>query len=242
MKQKGLCMDEKNIEYIPDLRYTFQNFISINTNVEAKKAAFDFSCNQNLKQRILVISGEIGLGKTHLAWAIMNEMKLNNPNLSFYQINFEYIFKMSMDIELEDIFNSENYDKDSVILIDGFDVNSERYMRLRSRLIKLLRKLNPIVIFTSVKKMDINCIQIFLEPPNSNEDIRSMIKLGIEELNISLDNSIIEYLSQKPYDSVREIQGIVVSMGAASFRNPKIIDLAMAKKIYTKFRISNPVH
>ena len=128
--------------------YTFENFIAIEKNVEAKNIAIDFARNKK-DENILVISGKVGIGKTHLALAIKNEIYDLYPDKETFLIGYEQlIFNISNNKygEKIDINTFSNY---SLIIIDSFFETNRK--DLAKIVFNLLGKLPNKTIITCIE-------------------------------------------------------------------------------------------
>lgn len=100
--------------------YTFENFISYSTNVDEKNTAIEFCRNSNLKDNILVISGKVGCGKTHLALAVLNEIESQNFDSTPFMIGWERLYSLLINNKWSQIFSLKFLNSQSIILIDSY--------------------------------------------------------------------------------------------------------------------------
>ncbi|MBQ6947972.1 MAG: chromosomal replication initiator protein DnaA, partial [Clostridia bacterium] len=81
----------QNEEYIigPQQKLTFDNFVVGNENKFAHAAAYAVANNPGNAYNPLFIYGRSGLGKTHLMYAIANQIKSSNPEAKILYIKSE---------------------------------------------------------------------------------------------------------------------------------------------------------
>ena len=90
--------EEKNSNY----EYTFDTFIVGSSNNFAHAACMAVATNPSNAYNPLFLYGNSGLGKTHLLFAIQNEIKKNYPDLEWF------VSENGIGIEREDLKKDEN--------------------------------------------------------------------------------------------------------------------------------------
>ena len=100
--------------------YTFENFIVGSSNKFVYAAATAVANNPSGSYNPLFIYGPSGLGKTHLMYAVTNEMKKKNPNIKILYVKGEEFTNQLVDSISKKSTNQfrEKYRKADVLLID----------------------------------------------------------------------------------------------------------------------------
>ena len=103
-----------------DFQYTFDNFIIGASNKFAHAACVAVADRPAMNYNPLFIYGQSGLGKTHLMYAIINQLKKNNPNINIIYVkgdDFTNQLVESLKSNAPSQFR-ERYRKCDVLLID----------------------------------------------------------------------------------------------------------------------------
>lgn len=142
-----------------------RNFFTEKTDSSIIEKVSNFVSSNELKDKILVISGKVATRKTHLGCAILNEMEILQPEKSVFLISFEkLIYLMSEDI-VDHILIFDFLDQQSVVFIDGFYVSSHaKFEEYKRTLFEFVVKTNAKVVFTCVdEQIDLECVRIELK-------------------------------------------------------------------------------
>lgn len=193
-------------------RVNFENFISVESNTIAKSTAVDFAVSLTL-YNVLGISSTIGNGATHLALAILNEIEANERGKEVFYSSFErLIYNSAKNNELT-IFNKEFLNTKSLIFIDSFYESSNK--TTSNRLFETLKTVDTKIIFTYSEGTKVPLVQkeIYLTKPSKIEK-GIIIENILKAENISLSSDTINYISNQSNLSVREIEGIIISIFA----------------------------
>ena len=113
-------------------RYDFDNFIVTNKNDFAYSAAKAITQFLGTSYNPLFIYGSAGVGKTHLLYAIMNEIIKKDKNNNALCIDIATV-KNIQDLKIKDI---------NVLLIDNFESIKENY-KMQKDLVKKFKQLLP---------------------------------------------------------------------------------------------------
>ena len=216
---------------------SFNNFIAIDSNQTAKSTAIQFAREATL-YNVLGISSSIGNGATHLALAILNEIDKMNKTKEIFYSSFERLEMNNPSTNEMTIFNSEFLNSKSLILIDSFYETSNKIFS--AKFFDVLKDVKTKIIFTYNKeiKNPIVTKEIYLTNPSKIEKeviIKNILKR--EKSNLSLE--IINYISEQTHLSVREIEGLIISI----FANDKLgnfnADFELAKNLHHRIVKSN---
>ena len=113
-------------------RYDFDNFIVTNKNDFAYSAAKAITQFLGTSYNPLFIYGSAGVGKTHLLYAIMNEIIKKDKNNNALCIDIATV-KNIQDLKIKDI---------NVLLIDNFESIKGNY-KMQKDLVKKFKQLLP---------------------------------------------------------------------------------------------------
>jgi chromosomal replication initiation ATPase DnaA len=193
-------------------RASFENFISIDTNTTAKSTALEFALSLT-PYNVLGISSTIGNGATHLALAILNKIETNERGKEVFYSSFErLIYNYSKNNELT-LFNKEFLNSKSLILIDSFYESSNKEMS--NKIFDVLKNINTKIIFTYNEGTKVPIVQkeINISRPSVIEK-EIIIKQLLKSEKIDLCSESINYITGLTNLSVREIEGLVISIFA----------------------------
>ncbi len=233
-------------------KYTFDNFIEGDCNKLPRSAGMAISKNPGgTAFNPLVIYGQVGLGKTHLAHAIGNEIVASIPDQNVLYISTERFTNQIIEAikknSINDLMNY--YFMIDVLIVDDiqFLAGKAKTQEIFFNIFNQLHQLGKQIVLTS------DC------PPKSLEGIQerlvSRFKWGlsadlqspdfetrmailaakIESEGLDIDNKVIEFIAFNVKENVRELEGVVVSLVAQSSLNKKVIDLDLAKSVIQNY-------
>jgi len=198
---------------------TFESFISIDTHLNEKKIAQSFS-NGELDEKVIFITSKCGNGATHLASAIINEIKYNTHEC--IQLYYEKYLLLNSDYDISKLFDKLLNCK-KVILIDSFfnkDMEKERKI-----LDVFVQSKAKIIITGSYKvNLQINHLKIELVNVHSQIERQLIIENFIKRNQSKLPISVVKQISKISFESVRELQNFVLI-------------LVLKKQLENKFKI-----
>ncbi len=226
--------------------YTFENFVVGSSNRFAYQYALQASRYPAQQYNPLYIYGAPGLGKTHLLYAITNEIMKRNPNF-----NIIYVKGEDFTNELVEAIQKrtplqfrEKYRKADVLLMDdvqfiaGRESTQEEFFHTYNALYETGKQ----IIMTSDKPpRDINALEERLKSRFESGIIQkidapdielrtAIIKKKFEIVNIDISNEVIMYLSENIKDNIRQIEGIIKKMNAYCLMNNQNITMEIAEK------------
>jgi chromosomal replication initiator protein len=215
----------------------FNNFIAVDSNQVAKSTAIQFA-HETTNYNVLGISSSIGNGATHLALAILNEINEMNKTKEIFYSSFERLEMNNPSSNEMTIFNSEFLNTKSLILIDSFYETSNK--PFSNKFFDVLKDVKTKIIFTYNKEIKIPIVtkEIYLTYPSKIEKeviIKNILKR--EKSNLSLE--IINYISDQIYLSVREIEGLIISIFAKETLGNIIVDIELVKNIHHRMVNNN---
>lgn len=238
-------------------RYTFSNFIVGSSNDLAYTACQAVAQYPGTKYNPLFLYGGVGLGKTHLAQAVGNEIVKNQPDARVVYISSETFVKEFLDsIRFKKKGFSDKYRNVDVLIIDDmqFIANKEKTQEEFFHTFNALHQNNKQIIITSDK------------PPRSiptlTERLRSRFEMGmpidiqmpdfetrcaiIEAKaalsGVELDRETVEYLANNIKTNIRELEGALNQLLAYSEMRGMAPDVSTAEGLLGNVRRTRPQH
>ena len=211
--------------------YTFDTFVEGSSNTFARAACYAVAkepCTYNP----LFIHGHSGLGKTHLLYAIINDMKKNHPELKIvYKKSESFVNELVLAIQngTTTAFK-EKYRSADVLLIDDiqFIAGKESTQEEFFHTFSVLYESDKQIILTSDRPpKDINPLEDRLrtrfeggliadvQPPNF-ELRTAIITKKSETMEIKLSKELIDYLAERMQKDVRQIEGVLKRLKAVT--------------------------
>lgn len=240
----------KNIDFKPDERYTFQNFIVGNNNSFAYAACKAVAQNSNSTEvyNPLFIYGPSGLGKTHLLRAIENEVKKNKPETNVMYIyceafTNEFITALANKTTRE--FHNKYRDNVDYLLIDDIQFLAGKIQTQEEffHTFNELHKNGKQIVLTSDRPpKEIKTLEERLRTrfdwglladisPSEYETRIAIIERKSEILGISIPNDIVEYVAKNLKNNVRQLEGAVKKFKAYKLLENSPPTISMAKSI-----------
>ena len=226
-------------------RYTFEQFVSGSGNQFAHAAAMAVANNPAITYNPLFIYGGVGLGKSHLLNAVGHLILANNSSARVFYCSAEkFMHEMVNCIKLNkmDEFRAR-YRSVDVLLIDDiqFITGKERTQ------VEFFHTFNA--LYESHKQIVITSDKFPREMPNLEERLRSRFEWGLiadiqppdletkiailkkkAELNrIQLPDDVAYFLASSDTRNIRELEGMLIRLGAYSSLQHIPITLAMAR-------------
>jgi chromosomal replication initiator protein len=234
-----------------NFEYTFDNFIVGGSNKFAHAACVAVADNPAQNYNPLFIYGQSGLGKTHLLYAVTNEIKRKNPFASIIYIKGED-FTNQM---IESIANKsmakfrDKYRTCDVLLIDdiqfiaGKTSTQEEFFHTFNALYEDGKQ----VILTSDRPpKDIETLEdriktrfewgliADIQPPDLELRI-AIFKNKISQAGISVSDEIITFLAENLRSNIRQIEGAVKKLVALKFLEGNDITMEVVKSSMSEF-------
>ncbi len=217
--------------------YTFENFIVGNSNKFAHAASIavanEPACSYNKDSSAynpLFIWGPSGLGKTHLLYAIINQIMQTRPELKIVYVKGEEFTNQMIDSlakKTPEQFRNK-YRKADILLIDdvqfiaGRDSTQEEFFHTFNALYEDHRQ----VILTSDRPpRDIKTLEDRLktrfewgiiadiQPPDA--DLRAAIlRNKAAAMNLNLSNDVVDYVAENLKSNIRQVEGAIKKLAA----------------------------
>ena len=227
-----------------NFEYTFENFIVGSTNKFAHAACVAVANRPATSYNPLFIYGNSGLGKTHLLYATINQLKKNNPNVKIIYTKCEDFTNQMItciaDKTMEDF--KDKYRKCDVLLIDdiqfiaGKMATQEEFFHTFNA---LYEEKKQIILTSDRPPRDINNLEDRLksrfewglladiEPPDLELRI-AIIKNKAEQVNVHIPDDVLTFLGENLRSNIRQLEGAIKKLGALSFLSGKSINMALA--------------
>lgn len=244
----------KKIKIDPQLNpiYTFQTYIEGDCNRLARSAGVAIAKSPGATSfNPLVIFGDVGLGKTHLAQAIGNEVVERHPNKSVLFVSTEkftnQIIHSIKNNAVNDFVNF--YQMIDVLIVDDiqFLANKQKTQEIFFHIFNQLHQNGKQIILTSdcapkdLEGVEERLISRFkwglssdLTPPDLETRMAILdAKMNREGIEIAADVS--EFICFNIKNNIRELEGVLVSLIAQSSLNRREIDINLAKEVIKNF-------
>ncbi len=230
---------------------TFENFVEGDCNRLARSAGFAVAQNPGgTAFNPLMIYGNSGLGKTHLAQAIGIEVKERFPDKVVLYVNankFQTQFtEATRNNNRNDFLNF--YQMVDVLILDDVHefAGKEKTQETFFHIFNHLHQMGKQLILSSdkppieLKGMEQRLLSRFkwgltadLQIPDFETRMEILRKKTYKD-GISLSDEVLEYIASHVSNNVRELEGALVSLLAQSMLNKREITLELAAKLINK--------
>ncbi len=236
---------KENAKKSDDYEFTFETFIVGSSNKFAHAAAMAVATKPAMVYNPLFIYGNSGLGKTHLLYAIYNEIQKNNPG-----INIIYIKGDEFTNELIEAIRQgttaefrQKYRKPDALLVDdiqfiaGKESTQEEFFHTFNTLYEAKKQ---IVLTSDRPPKDIATLEERLltrfewgltadiQPPDFETRI-AIIKRKAELLEFDLPDQIAEYIANKLKNNIRQMEGAVKKLQAHCLLESQLPSIKLAQ-------------
>ena len=228
-----------------NFEYTFDNFIVGNSNKFAHAACTAVANHPAENYNPLFIYGPSGLGKTHLMYAITNQLQRKNPNIKIIYIKGEDFTNQMVECLTRQAMNEfrNKYRACDVLLIDdiqfiaGREATQEEFFHTFNA---LYEEKKQIILTSDRPPRDIKTLEDRLktrfewgliadiQPPDL--DLRvAIIKKKIEQAHIRVPDDVVLFLAENLRSNIRQIEGAIRKLNALSFLNGQSISMELAR-------------
>ncbi len=243
--QRAKETEKQAPQIIPVTDYTFDNFIVGSSNTFAHAACLAVAKSPAIAYNPLFIWGPPGIGKTHLMYAIQNELIKNDPTLKCIYVKGEDFTNEVVDaIRMQNTHTfREKYRTVDVLIIDDIQfiagktsTQEEFFHTFDSLYVE-----NKQVIITADKPpKEMKTLEDRLKSRFESgliADIQSpdielrmaIIKNKAAKMNINIPNDVITYMADRLKNNVRQIEGSLKKLSALSLLSGTPITLEIAK-------------
>ncbi|QES90967.1 chromosomal replication initiator protein DnaA [Rhizosphaericola mali] len=244
----------KKMQIDPQLNpiYNFDTFLESDCNRVARRAGKTVAEKPGANSfNPLVIYGGVGLGKTHVAQAIGNEVKKMHPNKVVLYVSSEKFINQFQDHSRNNAINDfiHFYQLIDVLIIDDvqFFARAEKSQDAFFAIFNHLHQSGKQLVLTSDKApKDLDGLQerllsrfrwglsADLMVPDYEARIE-ILKQKMYNDGLEMPQDVINYVAYNINTNVRELEGALISLLAQSSLNKREIDLELAKKVLRNF-------
>ncbi len=228
-----------------NFEYTFENFIVGSSNKFAHAACLAVADRPAQAYNPLFIYGPSGLGKTHLLYAITNELKKKIGNVRVIYIKGEDFTNQMIDSLSRQAMGEfrDKYRSCDVLLIDdiqfiaGKTSTQEEFFHT----FNALHEAGKQIIMTSdrppreIKTLEDRLKTRFewgliadIQPPDL-ELRTAIIKKKADQVNVSIPDDVLTFLSENLRSNIRQIEGAIKKLGAKSFLTGRHVTMELAR-------------
>ena len=244
----------KKMQIDPQLNasYTFDSFVEGDCNRVARRAGKTVAEKPGANSfNPLVIYGGVGLGKTHLAQAIGNEVKRSHPNKVVLYVSAEKFINQFMDHSRNNAINDfiHFYQLIDVLIVDDvhFFAKAEKTQDAFFAIFNHLHQSQKQLVLTSDKSpKDLEGVKerllsrfrwglsADLQVPEYETRVE-ILELKMKKNGLEMPKEVVKYIAYNISNNVRELEGALISLLAQSSLNRREIDLDLAKKVLRNF-------
>ncbi len=228
-----------------NFEYTFENFIVGSSNKFAHAACIAVADHPAQAYNPLFIYGPSGLGKTHLLYAITNELKKKLGNVRVIYIKGEDFTNQMIDSLSRQAMNEfrDKYRSCDVLLIDdiqfiaGKTSTQEEFFHT----FNALHEAGKQIIMTSdrppreIKTLEDRLKTRFewgliadIQPPDL-ELRTAILKKKAAQVNVVIPDDVLAFLAENLRSNIRQIEGAIKKLGAKSFLTGRHITMELAR-------------
>jgi chromosomal replication initiator protein len=245
-------LKKMNVESQLNPNYSFDNLVEGDCNRLARSAGFAVANKPGgTAFNPLLIYGNVGLGKTHLANAIGIEIKKNFPNKTVLYVQAEKFITQFVDAVKNNSHNDfiHFYQMIDVLIIDDvqFFAGKEKTQDVFFQIFNHLHQTGKQLVLTSDKSpieligLEQRLLSRFKWGLSADLQVANLeTRIAILEKKIYADGiempkDVIEYLAYNITTNVRELEGALISLVAQSTLNRKSITMELARQMIDKF-------
>ena len=226
-------------------RYTFKNFIVGETNKFARAACWKVANNPSNEWNPLFIYGPSGVGKTHLMYAVVNEILLQNPYAKVLYTKGEEFVNYMIECLSHKSMSAfrDRYRECDVLLIDdiqfiaGKTSTQEEFFNTFDTLFSDGKQ---IILASDRPPRDINPLSerlrsrfeqgLLADIGLPDLELRTaIIKKKVEDVNISVPDEVLHYLAENLRSNIRQIEGAIKKLAAKSMLDGRNVTLELAR-------------
>lgn len=263
--QLNIITDEEEAELLPEFEekvdsaykirfnpdYTFENFVVGKSNQLAQSAALAVAKHPAELNNPLFLYGPSGLGKTHLLFAIVNEIRSSHPEYNIlYVTGEEFTNELieSLSLKKPMVFR-EKYRNVDVLLVDDIQFIAgkmsvqEEFFHTFDTLFKMNKQ---IILASDCAPKDIDNLEDRLksrfvmglvadiQPPDLELRV-AIFKRKALDFGYDLELDILYYLAKNITTNIRQIEGALKKLKAHTLITGERCDYHVAKDVLSDF-------
>ena len=231
-----------------NLAYRLSNYIEGDCNSLARSAGKAIADRPGETAfNPLFIYGEVGLGKTHLAQAIGNEVLSKFPNKSVLYVSTEkFTNQLIQSIKNGSVTDFTNfYQLVDVLIVDDiqFLANKKKTQEIFFNIFNHLKQCGKQIILTSdcppnemqgVQDRLLSRFKWGLEADISRPDLETRIAImeaKMSKENIQVPREVSNFICTHVKNNIRELEGVLIQLIAQATLNQREIDMDLAKEV-----------
>lgn len=244
----------KRVRVEPQLNahYTFENFIEGDCNKLARNAALAIARNPGKTAfNPLFLFGAVGLGKTHLAQAIGNNIVNRFPDKAVLYVSAEkftnQIIQAIKNNAINDFVNW--YQMLDVLILDDiqFIGGKQKTQEIFFHLFNQLHQNSKQIVLTcdrapkDLEGIEDRLISRFkwgLSADLQTPDLETRMAILDSKMNVEgveIPTNVLEFICYNVKNNIRELEGVMVSLLAQSTLIRRDIDMDLAKEVIRNF-------
>lgn len=244
----------KRVKFNPQLNanYTFGNYIEGDCNRLARSAGKAIANNPGgTAFNPLVIYGDVGLGKTHLAQAIGNEVLGKFPKKNILYVSTEkFTNQLIQSIKNNAVSDFVNFYQ----LIDLLIVDDIQFLTGRTKTQEIffnifnhLHQSGKQIVLTSdrapkdMEGMEDRLISRFkwgltadIQVPDFETRL-AILEAKMNKEGIDLPGDVTEFICYNIKNNIRELEGVLIQLIAQASLNQRKVDMMLAKEVIQSF-------
>lgn len=256
-ENRGISSQNKEGTEIANVKfeYTFDNFIEGSSNTFARAACWAVAKNvaeaeegnTASQYNPLFLYGPSGIGKTHLMYAITNEIRKEKPNSNILYIKGEdFTNQLISSLSNQKMAEfREKYRQCDILMIDDiqFIGNKEATQEEFFHTFNSLYENEKQIIMTSdcppreISDLEKRLVGRFemglladIQPPDLELRI-AIIKKKAEQVNLTIPDDVLTFLAENLRSNIRQIEGAIKKISALSFLSGRSINIELAKSL-----------
>ena len=232
----------KNMSH-PD--YTFENFIVGDSNRHAHAACLAVAQNPSGAYNPLFLHGPTGLGKTHLLFAIQNEIQQRFPGKkTAYVTSEDFVMEMTENLQRHTMTEfKQKYRSLDVLMVDDiqFIAGKESLQNEFFHTFNALHEANKQIILASDRpprdiqylddrlrsRFEMGLITDISQP--EYELKAAIIRQRCEFYGMTLSSDLVSFIAQHVKSNIRQIEGVLKKMLAYQTLSHTELNLAIAQ-------------